>query len=274
MAINNEQSTMNNQQMTNDKEALFAKFIDYLQSEQTPPEYLGEPPESANSFDPYQVVAEWIALRHEVKQQGKLLRSAQDGLQEALLATRSEKEQLLLRLEESQKQALEKFEQQQEKLLKDLLGIMDALDRACAYWDEELEALSTTSTPKLPEQKNFWVKLGEWFFGTPTQSKAPQSPMSTSLSEILTSNQQGVELIRRSLYEVLRQRRVVPIEAQGKLFDSQTMYAVGRKSRAGVADNIVIEEVVRGYLWGNRVLREAQVIVASGYSQTEETANN
>lgn len=67
----------------------------------------------------------------------------------------------------------------------------------------------------------------------------------------------------RSLLEILRQRRVVPILAEGKPFDSQTMYAVSRQARAELAENTVIQEVVRGYLWGDRVLREAQVIVAT-----------
>ncbi|WP_373529625.1 nucleotide exchange factor GrpE [Nostoc sp.] len=257
--------------MTNDQEVLFTKFLDYLQSEQTPPEYLGEAPESTNLFDVYQMVAEWTALRHEVKQQGKLLRSTQDALVQALEVTRADKEQLQIRLEESQKQASAKFEQQQEKLLKDLLGILDALDRACNYWQEELEALSTTSNPKPTLQKGFWTKIKQWFAGKEVESTlSEKSVVSESLSEILTSNQQGVELIRRSLLEVLRQRRVVPIAAQGKPFNSQTMYAVGREEKAGVTDNTVIQEVVRGYLCGDRILREAQVIVATGVAREFE----
>jgi molecular chaperone GrpE len=256
--------------MTTDQEALFAKFLDYLQSEETPPEYLGEAPESANAFDPYQMVAEWTALRHEVKQQGKLLRSSQDTLKLALDENRADKEQLQIHLEESQKQALAQFEKQQEKLLKDLLGILDALDRACTYWQEEIEALSTTTTPKHVQQKSFWEKLGNWFNGIESQSTISQktskktskkTPISESLTEIITSNQQGVELIRRSLLEILRQRRITPIVSMGKHFDSQTMYAVGREQRADVTENTVIQEVVRGYFWGNIVLREAQVIV-------------
>ncbi|MCC5627390.1 nucleotide exchange factor GrpE [Nostoc sphaeroides] len=250
--------------MTNDFEVLFTKFLDYLQSEPVPPDYLGEPPESANTFDPYQMVAEWTALRHEVKQQGKLLRSTQDALVQALEVTRADKEQLQIRLEDSQKQTLAQIEQQQEKLLKDLLGILDALDQACTYWEEELAALSATSKLKPIPQKSFWEKLGDWINGNSTQSdRSEKLPMPELLTEILTSNQQGVELIRRSLLELLRQRRVVPIPAQGKPFDSQTMYAVGRESRTDVTDNTVIQEVVRGYLWGDRILREAQVIVAA-----------
>lgn len=250
--------------MTNEQEALFAKFLDYLHSEQPLPEYLGEPPESAHSFDPYQMVAEWTALRHELKQQGKLLRSTQDTLVQALEVTRTEREQMPIRLEASQKQTLAQFEPIQEKLFQDLLGILDALDRACTYWPEELEALSDTSHPKPTAPKSLWEKVKKWFGGNYTRSDASaKSATPESLSEIITSNQQGVELIRRSLLQVLRQRRVVPITAQGQPFDSQTMYAVGRESRADVTENTVIEEVVRGYLWGERVLREAQVIVAT-----------
>jgi molecular chaperone GrpE len=249
--------------MTTDKEALFAKFLDYLQSEQAPPEYLGEAPESANPFDPSQMVAEWTALRHELKQQGKLLLKSQEALQLALEVTRTDKEQLQIRLEESQKKALGQFEKQQEKLLKDLLGILDALDRACTYWQEEIKVLSATSTSKHVQQKSFWGKLGDWFSGKETYPTVSQEiPTSESLSEIITSNQQGVELIRRSLLEILRQRRIIPIVSMGKAFDSQTMYAVGREERADATENIVIQEVVRGYLWGDIILREAQVIVS------------
>ncbi len=244
--------------MTIDQEALFSKFLDYLRSEQTPPEYLGEPPESSDSFDPYQMVAEWIALRHEVKQQGKLMRSAQDVLQQALEVTRTDTEQLQTRLEDSKKEALSQFEQQQEKLLQDLLGIQDALDRACAYWQEELKALDTSAL-KSQAQKSFWGKLRHLF----AAKDVPAAETLASLRDISLSNQQGVELIRRSLLEVLRQRRVVPIEAQAQPFNPQIMYAVGRQESENVADNTVIQEVVRGYLWGDRVLREAQVIVAA-----------
>jgi molecular chaperone GrpE len=249
--------------MTTDKEALFTKFLDYLQSEQAPPEYLGEAPD-ANTFDPYQMVAEWTALRYEIKQQGKLLRSSQDTLKLALEVTSSDREQLQIRQEESQKQTLSQFEKQQEKLLKDLLSIVDALDRACTYWQEELEALSATSAPKQSSQKNFFLKLVERFSGKETQSTlSKETPDSESLSEILTSNQQGVELIRRSLLDILRLRRVTPINSIGKPFDSQTMYAVGREDSSDVIENTVIQEVVRGYLWGDIILREAQVIVAT-----------
>ena len=40
------------------------------------------------------------------------------------------------------------------------------------------------------------------------------------------------------------------------------MYAVGRQDSQEVPENTVLQEVVRGYRWRDRILREAQVIVA------------
>jgi molecular chaperone GrpE len=257
--------------MNPEKEALIRQFIEYLASEPTLPEYLGEQPEPTHSFDPYQLVAEWTALRQEMKQQGKLLRSAQDTLQQALSSTHGSK--AAISLEESQKQLVVQFEQQQEKLLRDLLEIMDALDRACAYWQEEIESLSISSIPKHNPTRGFWGKLGDLFISKAKDKDLDSPSSSSSLSEVFLSNQEGVELIRRSLLDLLRSRRVVPIEAQGKSFDPQIMYAVGRHKTVGVTENTVIQEVVPGYLWGNRVLREAQVIVASPDEEAEELIN-
>ncbi len=51
--------------------------------------------------------------------------------------------------------------------------------------------------------------------------------------------------------------------ALGQPFDSQCMYAIGRQASEAPAQT-VIQEVTRGYLWGDQVLREAQVIVSTG----------
>ena len=82
------------------------------------------------------------------------------------------------------------------------------------------------------------------------------------MAEVLTSARQGVELIQRSLLETLRQRQVAPLEVVGKPFDPEQMYALGRQEDEAAAENTVLQEVVRGYRWQNRILREAQVIVA------------
>jgi molecular chaperone GrpE len=62
---------------------------------------------------------------------------------------------------------------------------------------------------------------------------------------------------------VLSQHQVVPLLAKGQPFDPSQMHALGQQADTAVPVNTVVREVVRGYLWQERVLREAQVIVAA-----------
>ena len=80
--------------------------------------------------------------------------------------------------------------------------------------------------------------------------------------EVAESAREGVEMIRRSLLDVLRRQQVVPLEVLGKPFDPARMYALGRQECEDADENTVVQEVVRGYLWQNRILRESQVMVA------------
>jgi molecular chaperone GrpE len=93
------------------------------------------------------------------------------------------------------------------------------------------------------------------------------------MSEVLTSARAGTEIIRRSLLEILQQRQIAPLEAVGQPFDPSRMYALGRVEHADVEENTVVTEVVRGYVWKNRVLRESQVMVAVKPSATEDPSN-
>lgn len=244
-----------------DRQALFEKFLNLLQTAPTPPEYLEAEPESNTSFDPYQMVAEWIALRHELKQQGKLLQTSQNTLQQAFEALQTEKEHLQQQLEVNQKQKVAQADQK--ALWRDLLTVLDALDQACAHWQEQIDALapSPLQPQSQPAVQPFWQRWIQQV--TQSQPDGTVPTASTSLRDVLMSNQQGVDLIRRSLLDILRQRQVIPIAAQGRFFNPQTMYAVGQQESASVPENTVIQEVVRGYLWGDQVLREAQVIVAA-----------
>lgn len=243
-----------------DQQALFEKFLDLLQTAPTPPEYLEAEPESIAPFDPYQMVAEWIALRHEVKQQGKLFQASQNQLQQALAALQIEKERPQQQKELSQHQGVTLADQK--ALWLDLLTVLDALDQACTHWQTQIDELTPARLPPQARSRArpFWQRwlrrLIRWW----TKATAPAA--STSLREVFISNQQGVDLIRRSLLDILRQRQLILIAAQGQVFNPKTMYAVGRQESLLVPENTVIQELVRGYLWGDQVLREAQVIVA------------
>ncbi|MGI6576094.1 MAG: nucleotide exchange factor GrpE [bacterium] len=72
----------------------------------------------------------------------------------------------------------------------------------------------------------------------------------------------GVEMIYRQFLEVLNREGVVPIRAVGEEFDPQKHEAVMQVEESGAAQNIVVEELQRGYLIQEKVLRPSMVKVA------------
>lgn len=72
----------------------------------------------------------------------------------------------------------------------------------------------------------------------------------------------GVELIHRQMLDVLRKRGVKPIEALGADFDPNFHQAVIHEESAEHREGEVMEELQRGYVIGDRLLRPAMVKVA------------
>ena len=79
----------------------------------------------------------------------------------------------------------------------------------------------------------------------------------------------GVELIHREFLKALERLGVRPFSAVGEAFDPVRHEAVARTERTDVADHTVVNEVQRGYLFHDRVLRPARVVVAVGPSLPE-----
>ena len=72
----------------------------------------------------------------------------------------------------------------------------------------------------------------------------------------------GVELIYRQLQDFLARRGVTPIEAVGRDFDPNYHQAITHEASPGRREGEVIEEVRRGYMHGDKLLRPAMVKVA------------
>ncbi len=228
-----------------DRQALTNQLLDYLQTPPEPPDYLESPPEALDCFDPYQMVGEWIALRQEIKQQNKLVQASQVAWQQAL---------------DQSPGPTPTAEKPQEdlSLLKDLLSVLDALDQAINHSQSQITELNAARAIVKPQSfwaTTIWAKVFPAFF--------PSEPCTLALTESLSSNQAGIEMIRRSLLTILRQRQIRPMESLGQSFDGQFMYAIAQQPSDSVPANTVLQEVVRGYWQGDRIFREAQVIVAS-----------
>ncbi len=147
---------------------------------------------------------------------------------------------------------------QQEKLLSDLLTVVDALDRAAEHWQQaEQNQLKTISTNHPRNSLFGWQYLQrswqKWFGVSATAEALPQ---------VVTSAREGIDLIRDTLLSVLSQHEVSVLSAKGQPFDPTQMHALGQQINDALTPNTVAQEIVRGYRWKDRILREAQVIVA------------
>lgn len=72
----------------------------------------------------------------------------------------------------------------------------------------------------------------------------------------------GVELIHRQMTELLRKRGVKPIETIGTDFDPRVHQAVMHEVSPTHREGEVMDELRRGYMLGDRLLRPAMVKVA------------
>ena len=72
----------------------------------------------------------------------------------------------------------------------------------------------------------------------------------------------GVELIHKQMLDLLKKRGVTPIEARGADFDPNFHQAVIHEASDDHREGEVMQELQRGYLLGDRLLRPAMVKVA------------
>jgi molecular chaperone GrpE len=73
----------------------------------------------------------------------------------------------------------------------------------------------------------------------------------------------GFELIHKQIQDTMARFGLKPIEAKGNKFDPHFHQAVSTQATDEVEENIVIEEMRKGYLLNGRLLRPAMVSVAA-----------
>ena len=123
-----------------------------------------------------------------------------------------------------------------ESLLRDLIPVLDNLDRAL---DAARAAVAVRAAGRSTAEAS-----GE-------------------MSEVAAGVVGGVELIQRELLKVLERAGVTRYSALGQPFDPTRHEAIARMVRADVAPGTVVSEQLPGYLLHGRVLRAALVAVAA-----------
>jgi molecular chaperone GrpE len=80
----------------------------------------------------------------------------------------------------------------------------------------------------------------------------------------------GVELIYNHLKEILTKEGLKEIEALGKPFDPNFHEAVTQAESDEYDEGIIIEEISRGYMLNDRLLRASKVVVSKGKPKEEK----
>ena len=83
---------------------------------------------------------------------------------------------------------------------------------------------------------------------------------------------EGVERIFAQFDQILKQKGITPIEAEGTLFDPALHEAL-LSVESEEERNVILEEFERGYMRHGRVLRPSKVKVSKGKTETKEDEN-
>ncbi|MBU1090735.1 MAG: nucleotide exchange factor GrpE [Candidatus Omnitrophica bacterium] len=72
----------------------------------------------------------------------------------------------------------------------------------------------------------------------------------------------GVEMILAHLYEMIKEQGVKPIESEGKIFDPHFHEALMQIEDKNLPEHTIVEELQKGYMLNDRVIRTAKVKVS------------
>ena len=97
--------------------------------------------------------------------------------------------------------------------------------------------------------------------------------LSIQEGETVESFRKGNELILKQFRDQLWSAGIQPIRSMGKIFDPNFHQAVMREESSTLAENEIIEEYQRGYLFKDRLLRPSMVKVATALPATESGTN-
>jgi molecular chaperone GrpE len=87
---------------------------------------------------------------------------------------------------------------------------------------------------------------------------------SASKSKDLGSFLEGVKMIYKQMYEALGRKGVSKIDAVGECFDPNIHEAVMQVASEEHPENIVVEELQKGYMLHDRLIRPSMVAVSKG----------
>jgi molecular chaperone GrpE len=107
-------------------------------------------------------------------------------------------------------------------------------------------------------------------------SHIDENSNSASMGGGFESTKKGLMLVFEKFGKILENQGVKKIDAKGKIFDVHFHEALMQQPAEGVAPHTVLEVLEPGYLYKDRVIRHAKVIVSQemGHSQIQPDENS
>jgi len=148
------------------------------------------------------------------------------------------------------------------------LSLKEAADKAKGLSEQclRLQADFENTRKRLEREKQDFIKFANEGIILELLNVLDDLERSISLAEThkedLPAFLKGVEMILAHLYEMLKEYGLKPIEAEGKIFDPHYHEALLQVEDKELPEHTVVEELQRGYLLNERVIRTAKVKVS------------
>jgi len=150
----------------------------------------------------------------------------------------------------------------------DFNKIKDQAEKAEEYWDKllRLQADYDNLRKRVDKEKQEFVKYANEGIIAELLNVLDDMERAVDLAETkhqdLPAFLKGVEMILAHLYELLKENGIKPIDALGKAFDPNFHEALMQAEDKDKPDHTVLEELQKGYLLNDRVIRTSKVKVS------------
>ncbi|MFZ2937729.1 MAG: nucleotide exchange factor GrpE [Candidatus Omnitrophota bacterium] len=148
------------------------------------------------------------------------------------------------------------------------LKLKDEADQAKVYWDKllRLQADFDNARKRLEKEKQDFVKFANEGIILELLNVLDDLERTVGLAQEqhqdISGFLKGVEMILAHLYEMLKDYGVKPIEAEGKIFDPHLHEALMQVENKELAEHTIVEELQKGYMLNDRIIRTAKVKVS------------
>jgi len=150
----------------------------------------------------------------------------------------------------------------------EFLKLKEDASKAQEYWDRllRLQADFENTRKRLEKEKQDFIRFANEGVIVELLDILDDLERAVDLAESkhqdLPAFLKGVEMILAHLYDMLKVYGVKPIEASGKLFDPNLHEALMQVEDKARPENTIMEELQKGYLLNDRVIRTAKVKVS------------